>query len=293
MTEREIRLIAGPDPDPKKPDLQLPANACDAHCHIFGPGDTFPYHPNRSYTPPDAPKEALKALHDHLGIARAVIVHASCHGAYMDATLDAIAWSQGAYRGTSIVEPDITDAELQRYHEGGIRAVRFNFVRHLESVPEPEVVRRMAERIEPMGWHLVVHLDAEDIVELSPMLLGLPVPFVIDHMARVKAGDGLEQPPFQELLRLMERPNAWVKICGGERVSTAGPPFTDSVPFAQALIAAAPDHVLWGTDFPHPNVRHMPNDGHLVDLFGMYTADPAIRKQILVDNPDKLYFDVN
>ena len=292
MAEREIKTIPGPDPDPKKPDLQLPPGACDAHCHVFGPAEAFPYHPNRAYTPPDAPKEALKALHNRLGIARAVIVHASCHGVYMDATLDAIAWSGGAYRGTAIVEPDIGDADLRRYHEGGIRAVRFNFVRHLESVPEPAVVRRMADRVAEMGWHLVVHLDAEDIGELAPLLLGLPVPFVIDHMARVKAGDGLEQPAFRELLRLMERPNAWVKICGGERVSTAGPPFTDAVPFAQALIAAAPDRTLWGTDFPHPNVRHMPNDGHLVDLFGLYADDPATQKRILVDNPDALYFDV-
>ncbi len=290
MAEREIKTIPGPDPDPKKPDLRLPPGACDAHCHVFGPAAAFPYHPNRAYTPPDAPKEALKALHDHLGLERAVIVHASCHGVYMDATLDAIAWSGGAYRGTAIVEPEIGDADLRRYHEGGIRAVRFNFVRHLESVPEPAVVRRMADRAAEMGWHLVVHLDAEDIGELSPLLLGLPVPFVIDHMARVKAGDGLEQPPFRELLRLMERPNAWVKICGGERVSTEGPPFTDAVPFAQALIAAASDRVLWGTDFPHPNVRSMPNDGHLVDLFGLYTDDPATQKRILVDNPDTLYF---
>ena len=290
MAEREIKTIPGPDPNPKKPDLRLPPGACDAHCHVFGPAAAFPYHPNRAYTPPDAPKEALKALHDHLGVERAVIVHASCHGVYMDATLDAIAWSGGAYRGTAIVEPDIGDADLRRYHEGGIRAVRFNFVRHLESVPEPAVVRRMADRAAEMGWHLVVHLDAEDIGELSPLLLGLPVPFVIDHMARVKAGDGLEQPAFRELLRLMERPNAWVKTCGGERVSTEGPPFTDAVPFAQALIAAAPDRVLWGTDFPHPNVRYMPNDGHLVDLFGLYADDPATQKRILVDNPDALYF---
>lgn len=292
MAEREIKTIPGPDPNPKKPDLALPLGACDAHCHVFGPAAAFPYHPNRAYTPPDAPKEALKALHDHLGVERAVIVHASCHGVYMDATLDAIAWSGGAYRGTAIVEPDIGDADLRRYHEGGIRAVRFNFVRHLESVPEPAVVRRMADRVAEMGWHLVVHLDAEDIGELSPLLLGLPVPFVIDHMARVKAGDGLEQPAFRELLRLMERPNAWVKICGGERVSTEGPPFTDAVPFARALIAAAPDRVLWGTDFPHPNVRHMPNDGHLVDLFGLYADDPSTQKRILVDNPDALYFGV-
>ena len=283
-------LIAGPDPNPSKPTLKLPANACDAHCHIFGPGDVFPYHPNRSYTPPDAPKEKLKALHDHLGIERAVIVHASCHGTYMDATLDAIAASGGKYRGTSMVEPDINDQELQRLHDGGIRAVRFNFVKHLESVPEPDVVRRMADRIKAMGWHLVVHLDAIDIMELSPLLLSLSVPFLIDHMARVKAADGLEQEPFQTLLDLMKNDNAWVKICGGERVSSAGPPFHDAVPFAKALIAAAPDRVLWGTDWPHPNVKHMPDDGRLVDMFGLYAPDEPTQKKIAVDNPTRLYF---
>ena len=282
--------IPGPDPNPKKPDLQLPPGACDAHCHVFGPGDRFPYHPNRAYTPPDVPKEALKALHDHLGIERAVIVHASCHGEYMDATLDAIAWSNGTYRGTSVVSPDISDKELQRYHDGGIRAVRFNFVRHLESVPEPEVVRRMADRIKDMGWHLVVHLDAVDTVELSPLLLSLPVPFVIDHMARVKASDGLDQPAFKQLLDLMKRELAWVKICGPERVSAEGPPFEDAVPFAQALVKAAPDRVLWGTDFPHPNVKHMPNDGHLVDLLGKMVPDPDTLRQIVVDNPTRLYW---
>ena len=284
------KLIPAPDPNPIKPSLQLPPGACDAHCHVFGPGDRFPYHPDRSYTPPDAGKEALKKLHDHLGIERAVIVHASCHGPYMDATLDAIAWSNGKYRGTSIVEPDISDAELQRYHQGGIRAVRFNFVKHLESVPEPAVVQRMADRIKAMGWHLVVHLDAEDIVELSPLLLGLPIPFVIDHMARVKAGEGLEQPAFKQLLDLMKEEKAWVKITGPERISTQGPPFTDAIPFAQALVKAAPDRVLWGTDFPHPNVRNMPNDGHLVNLLGMIIPDPQTLRTVVVDNPTKLYW---
>ena len=282
--------IPGPDPSPIKPTLKLPPGACDSHCHIFGPGAVFPYHPDRSYTPPDAPKEKLKALHDHLGIERAVIVHASCHGPLMEATLDAIAHSDGKYRGTSIVDIAITDTELQRLHQGGIRAVRFNFVKHLESVPESDDVRRMADRVKELGWHLVVHLDAVDIVELSPLLLGLTVPFVIDHMARVKAGEGLDQQPFQTLLDLMTHESAWVKICGGERISSDGPPFYDAVPFAQALIAAAPDRVLWGTDWPHPNVRNMPNDGALVDLFGLYASDPAVQKQLLVDNPDRLYF---
>jgi predicted TIM-barrel fold metal-dependent hydrolase len=284
------RLIAGPDPNPIKPSVKLPPGACDAHCHVFGPGDKFPYHPDRAYTPPDAGKETLRGLHDFLGIERAVIVHASCHGVWMDATLDAISTSGGKYRGTSVVSPDISDAELQRYHDGGIRAVRFNFVRHLESVPEPETVKRMADRLKPMGWHLVVHLDAQDTVELSPLLLSLPVPFVIDHMARVNASLGLDQPAFRQLLDLMKSELAWVKICGPERVSSAGPPFTDAVPFAQALIAAAPERVLWGTDFPHPNVKNMPNDGHLVNLLGQMAPDPAVLKQIVVDNPTRLYW---
>jgi len=284
------RLIAAPDPNPIKPGLKLPPGACDAHCHVFGPGDRFPYHPDRAYTPPDASKETLRKLHDFLGLERAVIVHASCHGVYMDATLDAIAWSNGKYRGTSIVSPDITDAELQRYHAGGIRAVRFNFVKHLESVPEPAIVQRMAERIKSMGWHLVVHIDAQDIVELSPLLLGLPIPFVIDHMARVNAALGLDQPAFRQLLELMKDDSAWVKVTGPERVSAAGPPFTDAIPFAQALIKAAPERVLWGTDFPHPNVKHMPNDGHLVDLLGLMAPDPQTLKTIVVDNPTKLYW---
>jgi 2-pyrone-4,6-dicarboxylate lactonase len=286
------KMIAGPDKYPVKPSLPLPEGACDSHCHIFGPGDQFPYHPNRSYTPPDAGKDTLKALHDYLGIDRAVIVHASCHGTYMDATLDAIASSNGNYRGTAMVEKDVSDAELRRLHEGGIRAVRFNFVKHLESVPDPDEVQRMAERIKEMGWHLVVHLDAVDIDELSPMLLELPVPFLIDHMARVKASEGTDQPAFRTLIDLMRHDNAWVKICGGERISSQDAPFHDAIPFAQSLIAAAPSRVLWGTDFPHPNVRTMPNDGELVNLLGKYTSDPAVQKQILVENPNTLYFDV-
>ena len=284
------KLIAGPDQNPVRPSVKLPQGTCDSHCHIFGPEERFPYHPNRSYTPPDAGKEKLKELHDHLGIDRAVIVHASCHGTYMDATLDAIASSGGKYRGTSIVDPSITDENLHRLHEGGIRAARFNFVKHLESVPTPEDLNRMADRVKEMGWHLVVHLDAVDITELSPLLLSLSVPFVIDHMARVKASDGLDQAPFKTLLELMQHDSSWVKICGGERVSSSEPPFHDAIPFAQALIATAPERVLWGTDWPHPNVRIMPNDGELVNLFGEYTSDPVVQKQILIDNPDRLYF---
>ena len=285
-----IRTCAPPDPSPRKPDLELPAGACDAHCHVFGPAERFPYHPDRSYTPPDAPKERLRALHDHLGIERAVVVQASCHGTYNDVVLDAIASSGGRYRGVAVVDDTFSVDDLRRMDEGGIRGVRFNFVKHLEDTPDPDTFDRVIDRIEPLGWHVVLHLDAADILEHEERFRALPVPIVIDHMARVPTADGLEQEPFKMLLRFMENENTWVKITGAERISAAGPPFHDAVPFAQALIAAAPDRVLWGTDFPHPNItRHMPNDGDLVDLLALYAPDPELRRRIVVDNPTRLY----
>ena len=279
-----------PDPDTKTPAFKLPPKTCDAHCHVFGPADIFPYAADRSYTPPDASKHALARLHAILGIERAVIVQASCHGTDNRATLDAIATSNGAWRGVAIVDDSFTDRDYQTLHDGGIRGVRFNFVKHLGGVPDIDVLRRVLDRIEPMGWHIVLHFDAQDIEAHQDMLRGFRIPFVIDHMARVKAGAGLDQPAFQALLELMKLDRAWVKVCGSERVSTAGPPFTDSAPFAAALIKAAPDRVLWGTDFPHPNIaKHMPNDGDLVDLVPILAPDPADQHRLLVQNPAKLY----
>lgn len=284
------RTCAPPDPNPRRPDLELPPGACDAHCHVFGPGERFPYHPNRSYTPPDAPKERLRALHDHLGIERAVLVQASCHGTYNDVVLDAIASSDGRYRGVAVVDDTFSVDDLKRMHEGGIRGVRFNFVKHLEDTPDDDVFDRVIERIEPLGWHVVLHLDAGDILEHEERFRALPMPIVIDHMARVPTAGGTDQEPFRMLLDFMKNPNTWVKITGAERISAAGPPFHDAVPFAQALIAAAPDRVLWGTDWPHPNIaRHMPNDGDLVDLLALYAPDPELRRRIAVDNPARLY----
>ena len=165
----------------------MPPLACDAHCHVFGPAATFPYAPDRTYTPPDAPKERLSALHAILGIERAVIVQASCHGTDNRAMLDAIATSGGRYRGIAIVDASFTEKDYAALHEGGIRGVRFNFVKHLGGMPDMDVFHHVIQRIRPLGWHLVVHLDAADIVELSALLRALPLPFVIDHMGRVKA----------------------------------------------------------------------------------------------------------
>lgn len=271
------------------PKFKPPPLACDAHCHVFGPAAKFPYDPKAAYIPADAPFEALQELHERLGLQRAVIVHASCHGSDMRVTLDAIARSKGAYRGTAIIDSSYSEKDFQRMHDGGIRGVRFNFVKHLGGRPDMEFFRKTVERLRAMGWHLILHLDAQDLVELESTFKKLPVPFVIDHMGRVKAADGLQQAPFRVLLSFLKNENAWVKICGAERVSSKGPPFTDAVPFAQALIEAAPDRVLWGTDWPHPNVKWMPDDAALMDLFSLMAPEPALQKRILVENPARLY----
>jgi 2-pyrone-4,6-dicarboxylate lactonase len=266
-----------------------PPFACDSHCHVFGPASKFPYDPKAAYAPDDAPFEDLQKLHATLGLQRAVIVHASCHGPDMRVTLDAIARSGGRFRGTAIIDETYTERDFERLHRGGIRGVRFNFVRHLGGRPDMGFFKMTVERVKRVGWHLILHLDAGDLVEFESTFRSLPVPFVIDHMGRVKAADGLQQPPFQVLLHAMKNPNCWVKICGAERVSSEGPPFTDAVPFAQALIAAAPERVLWGTDWPHPNVKWMPDDAALLELFPLMAPDAALQKQILVDNPARLY----
>jgi 2-pyrone-4,6-dicarboxylate lactonase len=287
-----LKTCLPPDPNPVKPTLVLPPGACDAHCHVFGPADKFPYAADRSYTPPDAPVESLRKLHGRLGISRAVIVHASCHGTEMDVTLDAISSSKGSYRGVACVEDSVTDRELMRLHEGGIRGIRFNFVKHLGGVPDLAVFYRLLARIKPLRWHIVLHFDADDILAHRELLGRIDVPFIIDHMGRVKAAEGLEQRPFQSLLDLFRtNPLAWIKVCGAERVSSGARPFRDAVPFAQALIAVDSGRILWGTDWPHPNItKDMPNDGELVDLFGEICPDAALRARILVDNPTRMYW---
>ena len=233
--------------------------------------------------------EELQELHSRLGLQRAVIVHASCHGADMRVTLDAIARSGKRYRGTAIIDDSYTEKQFQQMHDGGIRGVRFNFVRHLGGRPDMGFFERTVQRLKAMAWHLILHLDAQDLPELESVFRTLAVPFVIDHMGRVKAADGLEQPPFRTLVRALKNENAWVKICGAERVSSKGPPFTDAVPFGRALVEAAPERVLWGTDWPHPNVKWMPDDAALLELFALMVPDAALQKRILVDNPARLY----
>ena len=286
----EPKTILAPDPNPIKPQYTPPAAACDAHCHVFGPGATFAYSANRSYTPPDAPKEQLAALHKHLGFSRAVLVQASCHGLDNAALVDALTWSKGAWRGVCMIDDTVSEAELETLHVAGVRGARFNFVAHLGGAPDLKVIEAVVARIAPLGWHLQVHLDAEDILTYRDFLLGLEMPFIIDHMGRVVAKNGLDQRPFKLMLDLMREGRVWTKVSGFERVSSAGKPFHDAMPYARALVEAAPERVLWGTDYPHPNVKEMPNDGEQVDLFAQTITDEAMRIRILVDNPTRLYW---
>jgi predicted TIM-barrel fold metal-dependent hydrolase len=271
----------------RKPAFKLPPGACDAHCHVFGPGERFPYAPNRRYTPEDAPKEMLRALHDHLGISRAVIVQASCHGIDNAAMLDCIASDPQRYRGVAIVDDKFTDKDFDTLDKGGVRGVRFNFVKHLGGAPDMRVFDRVIDRIKGRGWHVVLHLDAKDIESLAPMIRKLPVPFIVDHMGRVPAKDGVEQAPLKALLELAKLENCWIKVCGSERIDF--PPYDKAVPVAHAILSAIPDRVLWGTDFPHPNPTHEADEAELVDLVPKFAPDALAQKRVLVDNPARLY----
>jgi 2-pyrone-4,6-dicarboxylate lactonase len=286
-----IPSCKAPDPNTRRPQYRPPPGACDAHCHIFGPADRYPYAPERTYTPPDAPLSRFRELQSILGLTRAVLVNASCHGRDNSVIVDAIAQAQGKYRGVANADGTFSEQQFRTLHAQGFRGVRFNFVQHLGGVPDMDELRGVLSRIAPLGWHVDLHFDAGDLLQFDALLGSLPVPFIIDHMGRVPTKERLEQAPFRQLLKLLRsNQRCWVKISGSERISSSGPPFTDAVPFAQALIAAAPERILWGTDWPHPNIaKHMPNDGDLVDLIPLMMPDSGVQQQVLVDNPHRLY----
>jgi len=271
----------------RRPHFRLPPGACDAHCHVFGPAARFAYAQDRRYTPADAPKEMLAALHAHLGVGRAVIVQASCHGTDNAAMLDAIAAAPERTRGVAIVDDTFDERRLGALHAGGVRGVRFNFVRHLGGAPDMSTFRGVMARVASLGWHVILHVDATDIVPLTPMLRALPVPFVIDHMGRVDARLGPGQPAVEALVELSKIEGCWIKLSGAERISE--PPFTAAVPIARRVLAASPDRVLWGTDFPHPNLRIAVDEADLVDLVPAFAETEAAQRRLLVDNPARLY----
>ncbi|MGY0064515.1 amidohydrolase family protein [Streptomyces sp. LZ34] len=284
---------------PSKPAFALPEGAVDAHCHVFGPAAEFPYAPERKYTPVDASKHDLFALRDHLGISRNVIVQATCHGADNSALVDALRAAGGRARGVATVRPDVSEEELQRLHDAGVRGVRFNFVRRLVDTAPTEALETIARRIAPLRWHVVLYFEAPDLADLAPFFASLPVPLVVDHMGRpdvTKAPDG---PEFARFLRFVEANDVWVKVSCPERLTVTGPralarerhAYRDVVPFARKVVDEFTDRALWGTDWPHPNLKdHMPDDGLLVDHIPHVATTPTKQHALLVDNPMRLYW---
>jgi 2-pyrone-4,6-dicarboxylate lactonase len=274
-------------PTPSAPRLALPANACDAHVHVFGPADRFPYATPRSFTPVDAPKEALFALHRRLGISRCVIVQSAVHGLDNGVVEDAIAAGGGRYLGIALVPVTVTDAELARLAAAGFRGVRFNFMKHLPGVPIEDIVA-ITPRLAAVGMHLQVHFDGALIHELAGPLATSSVPVVIDHMGRVDLSRGLDTPDVLALERLLDDPRFYVKVSGIDRVDPQ-PPYAQGIALACRLLARAPQRCLWGTDWPHPNHTHVPDDGVLVDALAQIAPTPEQRQALLVDNPNTLY----
>ena len=281
-------------PSPKRPDFVLPPGAVDAHCHVFGPGDQFPFASERKYTPCDAGADALFALRDRLGFSRNVIVQATCHGADNRAMVDALRRSGGKARGVATVRPDVSAAELAEMHEAGVRGVRFNFVKRLVD-PRPDAhYRGIIDKIAALGWHIVVYFEAADLEERWEFFTALPTVVVVDHMGRPDVTKSPDGPEFARFLAFMERDNVWSKVTCPERLSKSGPPsYDDFIPFAKTVVERFPDRVLWGTDWPHPNlnmVGHMPDDGALVDLIPRFAITADLQAKLLIDNPMRLYW---
>ncbi|MEI9886147.1 MAG: amidohydrolase family protein [Rhizomicrobium sp.] len=278
--------------NPTKPRFRPPPGAVDAHCHVFGPADRFPYAPERKYTPCDAPKEKLFALRDFLGFTRNVIVQGSCHGKNNAAMVDALQTAGERARGVAVVGGEVSDDELKAMDAAGVRGVRFNFLKRLVDNAPKDVFQRIAERVARLGWHVVVYFEAPEMEALTPFLKSLPTTVVIDHMGRPDVAKPVDGPDFQRFVALLENnPNFWTKVSGEERLTVQGPPYDDVIPFSSYLVERFPDRVLWGTDWPHPNMKsHMPDDGVLVDSLAKIAPTAALRQALLVDNPMKLYW---
>jgi predicted TIM-barrel fold metal-dependent hydrolase len=281
---------ASPPDLPRRPSLALPAGACDAHCHIFGPFDRYPLPGDRSFTPPLATEPMLRELHAGLGVVRAVIVQSQGYGFDHRPLLDALRSGAGRYRGVALVRPGDPDAHLAALAGAGVCGARVNFLPHLGGRPELYSVQVLAARIQPFGWHLALHLSGRDIIDLAPFVRSLDPPVVFDHMARLDIAEGPDGPATAALCDLLDTGRVWIKLSGADRLSHTGAPFHDVLPVARRLAGHAPERVLWGTDWPHVNLRGAPpDDAELVDLIAHIVPDEAGRRRLLVDNPVELF----
>jgi len=280
----------GWDPDIKVPKFKMPPGATDCHVHIYGPSSRFPFLKERLNRAYEAPKEMLRAIHSKLGVERSVVVHGVTHGANLSVTLDALFTSGGRYRAIMPVDHTVTNQRLEELSASGVRGVRFNFMPRLGGPPDRDTLLRMAERIAPLGWHVLVHMDADDILVHCDTLRALKAPILFDHLLRLDPARGTNQEPFKRLVAFLNEGQAWVKLAALEKFSHEQYPFRDICGIAAALVDAAPDRVVWGTDWPHPDVVPGPtNDGDLVDLIPSYASTAALQQKLLVENPAQLY----
>ena len=280
--------IPGPDPAPKPPRTPFPPGACDCHSHVFGPQDAFPYLPNAAFIPPDAsPRDYARMLRT-IGCQRAVIVQPSIYGTDNRCMVAALTSGTFNFRGVAVVDIKASDRELELLHRAGVRGIRINLSSKTPGIPLDQALG-LAVRIKPLGWHLQFFLRVGQVPSLEQVIAQIPVPCVIDHFGHAPATGGLESPEFGILLRLARLGHVWFKLIGPYRISTQGPLYPDVAPLALALVAAAPDRCVWGTDWPHPNTAYMPNDGDLADALAEWLPDPGTRRRVLVDNPGRLY----
>jgi 2-pyrone-4,6-dicarboxylate lactonase len=277
--------------NPSRPRFTPPPGAVDAHCHVFGPMAEFPFSAKAKYLPEDATPEMLFALRDHLGFAKNVIVQASCHGTDNRATLNAIAKSNGKARGVAVVDPGISEEDLQALHESGMRGIRFNFLKRLVDDAPKDKFLEVSRRL-PQGWHVVIYFEADILEELRGFMDAIPVPLVVDHMGRPDVTQGPESPDMRAFRRLLDsRPDIHFKPTCPDRLDPTGDPWNAFAEAVRPLVEAYPDRCIWGTDWPHPNQQAiLPDDGHIVDMIPRIAPSAELQHKLLVANPERLYW---
>lgn len=277
------------NPSVTPPKVRFPAGATDCHAHVFGPQSAFPYVPGAAYIAPDATPGDFAGMLRAIGCERAVLVQPSTYGSDNACMVAALKSGAFNFRGIAVVEPNVTDQQLQTLHHAGVRGIRINLASETEGLKLADG-ERLAPRLKEMGWHLQFFLDLEKMPEAEAKLAALPITIIIDHFAKCQAANGVEGAAFQALLRLVQRDNVWAKIMGAYFLSKNKPHYPDVTPLARAMVAAAPDRMVWGSDWPHPGARaNMPDDGDLANQFGEWVPDKALRKKILTENPARLY----
>jgi len=292
MTDISDTPVQTFNPNPTKPVLRLPAGACDAHVHVFGPAARFPFSPARHITPMDAPKETLFALHKMLGVSRCVIVQTVIHGYDNRVVEDAIEAGQGRQLGVALIPLNVADTELRRLAKSGFRGVRFNFMKHLSAAINTEELLGLTHRLKSLGMHLQVHFESSLVHELTPIFMRSAVPVMVDHIGRVNASEGLTGADFAGLVNLLKSPHMHVKVSGVDRIdplALASPPYPNGVALAQHLLAEFPDRCVWGTDWPHPNHNHTPDEGVLVDTLTRVAPQAGLLEKLMVTNPQNFY----